>query len=187
MKTNFVVVLLIVFTSLSAMAQTSEAKWRFITSLSYGSENNVGNPGFMLTNEVGYRFHKNLEVSARLGFFNSMPWFHFDQDYLAFSCLTPGVFITHTARFSENKNFVRVSAGACYFRTNSVILYDFDPRFSRYNRADNNSIDRFGLGLSIEGGGRLSQKIDLTFLLQIYSYEIFGDIIVLGPNLHIKL
>jgi hypothetical protein len=170
----------------SAIAQMSEPKWRFSTSFSYGSENNVGNPGFMLTNEINYRLYKSLEISGRVGLFHSMPWFQVDQNFRAFSSLATGVFFHHTKRFAGGAKFVRVSAGGCYFRTNSVGLF-FDPPSNRYNRADNNSVDRFGLGLSLEGGGRLSPKIDLALLLQIYSFEIFGDIIVLGPNLHIRL
>jgi hypothetical protein len=182
----FLILWLAVMAPRPAFAQASDSKWRFTTSFSYGSENNVGNPGFMLTNEMSYRFYKTLELSGRVGLFHSMPWFQFDQNFRAFSSLATGVFFHHTKRFAGGAKFVRVSAGGCYFRTNSVGLF-FDPQSNRYNRADNNSVNRFGVGLSVEGGGRLSQKIDLTFLLQVYSFEIFGDIIVVGPNLHIRI
>jgi hypothetical protein len=161
--------------------------WEVSTAFSYGSENNYGNPGFMLTNEVGYNFYRQISASAKVGFFHSMPWFSPEDAFFSYSSFVIGVNLNHTARFNKNRNFVKISAGLNYVHSYNLIAQDIDPLTSYYNRAQVETVSKLGYNLSLEGGGKLSEKIAMGLVLQIYSYQIFGDIIVIGPNIHFKL
>ena len=152
--------------------------WNISTSFSYGSENNIGNPGFMLTTEYARFVSKSLSVSGRIGVFYSMPWFHMDDDFLSFACLSAGAYVSHTARFNEDRSFVRVSGGLSYFHSTSFI----EPNFNQTE-----VISKLGYGLSLEGGRFISERFALGGLLQIYSYQIFGDIVVLGVNARFRV
>lgn len=166
---------------LGQSVKTTNRMWEISTSFSYGSENNIGNPGFMLTSEYERFVSKRFSVSGRIGFFYSMPWFHIDDlgnGFTSYGCLSGGVYLNHTARFAEDRNYVRLSGGLSYFHSTSFI----EP-----NYIQTEVISKFGYGLSLEGGRFVSQKVALGGLLQIYSYEIFGDITVLGVNARFRL
>jgi hypothetical protein len=131
----------------------------------------------MLTVDYSYRFHKAISTSARIGFFYSIGQYE-QPFYSSFSAISPGLYLNHIVRFSEDKSFVRTSAGIAYF--NSYAYWEDSNTHTEI-------ISKLGYGLSLEGGGRVSEKVDLGLLLSIYSYQIFGDIIVLGVNAHFRL
>ena len=182
---KWVLAILILIPAIS-LCQTSDhvKQWEISTALSYGSENNLGNGGFMLRNDYEYLFHKTISASIRIGFFHAHPSRFNDEPFKrTFSGLTGGLYLNHTARFNKNKNFVKVSAGLAYFNTRSL-YQDGSPQDIRTHV---DIASKLGYGLSIEGGGRLSEKVSLGLALDVYSYYIFGDIIVIGPNIHFKL
>lgn len=176
-------VIFVLVSSYSLFAQVSDSKWRLANSVSYGKENNIGNTGFMVTNDLSFNFHKNLSVSARVGIFHSIG----RQPEFSFSAISGGFYLNHMVVFDKALKFVRASAGFGYFQTNSIVLTEQLLPFNIYNRAYRYSVARFGYGLGLEGGGRISERVDISLFIQIYSYEIFGDIITIGPNIHIKL
>jgi len=184
---KFILVLILAPISLFGQNESQKKTWEISTAFSYGSENNWGNPGFMLTNEVQYNLYRQISVSARVGFFHSIPWFGFPDTYSSSSSLLAGVHLNHTARFNKNRNFVKASAGLNYIHSSSLLAQDVDPRSLYYNRAQVETVSKLGYYLSLEGGGKLSNKISMGLMLQIYSSQIFGDIIVIGPNIHFKL
>jgi hypothetical protein len=185
---KYFTLLVFYFSPIFLLAQMDTVRpWEISTAFSYGSENNYGNPGFMLTNEAEYNFLRKMSASAKVGFFHSMPWFRPDDAFFSYSSLVIGGNLNHTTRFNNNKNFVKVSAGLNYVHSFNLIARDIDPRTSYYNRAQVETVSKLGYNLSLEGGGKLSEKVSMGLLLQIYSYQIFGDIIVLGPNIHFKL
>lgn len=159
----------------------------FSTAFSYGSENNYGNPGFMLTNEIQYNFYQQLSVSTKVGFFHSMPWFRPSDTYLSYSSLLAGIHLNHTVWFNKNRSFVKTSIGVDYVHSSNLVAQDLNSQSSYYDRAQVETVSKVGYGLSLEGGGRLSNKLSLGLMLQIYSFQIFGDIIVIGPNVRFKL
>jgi hypothetical protein len=152
--------------------------WEISTSISYGSENNYGNPGLMLVNNYEYHFSKLFSSSYQIGFFHSLPLFHPSGFYYSFSSFQTGFFINHYSRFGEGKKFVRTSAGINYFHANYL---------SVASNTETESISKLGYGLSLEGGAYISKKTALGLCLNIYSFQIFGDIIVLGLNTRFKL
>ncbi|MBL7859834.1 MAG: hypothetical protein JNJ65_01650 [Cyclobacteriaceae bacterium] len=170
----------------TSFCQIEEKKsWEISTSISVGSENNIGNPGFMLTSECEYFFFKAFSVSTKVGFFHSVtsntssfP----NTDFLSnFSALTGGLYINHTNRFS--KNYVRVSAGGAYFHSDAFYQSGSSTQVTSHIQV----VSKLGYGLSLEGGREVSDKISLGLILQIYSYQIFGDISTIGVNTHFKL
>lgn len=163
--------------------------WEVSTAFSFGSANNVGDPGLILTSNYEYYFHQNLSVSAQAGFFHS---FLTVNDYglqnpiyiNTFSAITAGIYLNHTARFNQNRNFVKVSAGPAYFH--SISIYQ-DDAFNQSPYTHYDVASRLGFGLSMEGGGKVSEKVSLGLVLIVYSYYIFGDITVLGVNAHFNM
>lgn len=107
-----------------------------------------------------------------------MPWFHIDDNFVSFGCLSAGMYLNHTARFAEGRNYVRLAGGLSYFHSTSFI----EP-----NCIQTEVISKFGYGLSLEAGGAISTNFALGGLLQIYSYQIFGDIMVVGVNARFRL
>ncbi|GIL24477.1 MAG: hypothetical protein BroJett042_29900 [Bacteroidota bacterium] len=182
MKAIFVALL---FPTISLCQTTNHVKhWEVSTTLSYGSENNLGNGGFMLRNEYEYLFHRTISASIRVGFFHSHPAKFSDEPFKrTFSGLTAGVYLNHTAVFNQDKNFVKVSAGPAYFNTRS--LYQDGSLLDIRTHMDNAS--KLGYGLSLEGGGSLSEKVAIGLAVDVYSYDIFGDITVVGVNIHFNL
>lgn len=87
----------------------------------------------------------------------------------------------HTTLFNRGKNFVKICVGLPYFNTRSLYK-DGNPIRTHMDNAS-----KLGYGLSIEGGGKLSEKVSIGLALDVYSYYIFGDITVIGTNLHFKL
>ena len=126
MKSIFAVLILIPTISL---CQTTEhgKRWEISTALSYGSENDLGNGGFMLRNDYEYLFHKTISTSVRVGFFHAHPGrFNNEPFKRTFSGLTGGLYLNHTARFNSERNFVKASAGLAYFNT-KIFLSGWDP------------------------------------------------------------
>ncbi|MBL7859832.1 MAG: hypothetical protein JNJ65_01640 [Cyclobacteriaceae bacterium] len=146
--------------------------------LSYGSENNYGNPGFMLNSSFTYHLNKSFSVSPRLGFFQSMPWFHPEPFYFSFNSISVGLNLGYTTRFDEDKKFVKLAIGPTYFSYH-YLYSDMNVYYD--------DVQKFGYGISLEGGGAITSSIDLTLMLQVYSYEIFADLFVIGPNVIFKL
>ena len=164
---------------LEVRAQSDEPqRWEVSTALAYGSENNYGNPGFMVINEYEYLFRGGLSASGKLTAFHSVPWFHPEGFTFSFSGLSAGAYLNYTTRFNVAKNFVKFSAGPGYFHSNSMVI-DSNTTAESYGR--------FGYGLGLEGGSKVGEKVSLGLLLNIYSYDIFGDIIVIGCNAHFRL
>lgn len=161
--------------------------WEISTSFSVGSENNIGNPGFMLTSEGEYFFHKALSVSSKIGFFHSVTTKEkFDANstttFLSnFSALTAGLYLNHTNRFG--KNYVQVSAGGAYFHSNTF----YQDGSSTQVNTTVQVVGKIGYGLALEGGRSVSEKVGLGLTIQVYSYQIFGDIITIGLNSHFRL
>lgn len=183
MRVKFILLFLCLYKI--GFCQDLSKHWEISTSMAFGSENNIGNPGFMLTSECDYFFHKSFSVSARVGFFHSittkMP---FDQSttFLSnFSALTAGMYLNHINRFA--RNYVRVSAGGAYFHSDTFYQDGSSMRIDTNVEV----VSKLGYGLSLEGGREVSDKISLGLILQIYSYQIFGDLITLGVNAHFKL
>lgn len=172
------ITLLILVIAYPLAAQTGDGKWAISTGFSYGSENNWGNPGLMILNEYEYRFSRSLSVGARIGLFHSLPLFIPDGFYFQYSSLSLGTYLNHTTNFNRNRNFVRLSAGPSYFHYNYL---------AAGSQAEYDAASRFGYGLGLEGGGNLSEKVSMGLMLNIYSYHIFGDIIVVGINGHFRL
>ncbi|HMR57436.1 MAG TPA: hypothetical protein PLM56_07410 [Cyclobacteriaceae bacterium] len=183
MKSILIAILLIPAISWSQTTEHSK-RWEISTVLSYGSENDLGNGGFMLRNDYEYLFHKTISASVRVGFFHSHPSrFNNEPFKRTFSGLTGGLYLNHTAIFNSERNFVKASAGLAYFNTRSL-YQDGNPLDVRTHV---DVASKLGYGLSLEGGGRLSEKVALGLALDVYSYYIFGDITVIGANLHFKL
>lgn len=167
-------------------AQSFEPNWIMSISFSYGSENNIGNPGFMLTNEIERMLSKKISVSGRVGFFHSMPWFNPPDSFYGYSSLIAGAHINHSNFFNKGQNFVKVSAGLDYVHSYEFVAFELDQN-GFYNSTTVDPISKFGYGLSLEGGGKLSEKASLSLIVQIYSFQIFADIFVIGPKIQIKL
>lgn len=168
------------------LCQTTEhsKRWEISTAISYGSENDLGNGGFMLRNDFEYLFHRTISGSIRVGFFHAHPGrFTYESHKRTFSGLTGGLYLNHIARFNQERNFVKASAGLAYFNTRSL-YQDGNPLDIRTHV---DIASKLGYGLSLEGGGRLSGKVSIGLALDVYSYYIFGDITVIGTNLHFKL
>lgn len=183
MKLAFVVLILI--PTIGLCQTTAPAKrWEISTALSYGSENNLGNGGFMLRNDYEYLFHRTISASIRVGFFHSHPnKFNNELFKSTFSGLTAGLYLNHIAVFNGDKNFVKISAGPAYFNTRSL-YQDGNPLDIRTHV---DVASKLGYGLSLEGGGRVSDKVSIGLVVDIYSYNIFGDITVIGTNIQFKL
>lgn len=176
--------LILYYTVSSGQSVGANRIWEISTSFSYGSENNIGNPGFMLTTEYERILTNTLSVSGRVGFFYSMPWFHMDDDFLSFGCLSAGLYLNHTSRFNEGRSYVRLSGGFSYFHSTSHITHEaVTGTFETITEV----LSKPGYGLSLEGGKFISERFGLGGYLQIYSYQIFGDITVLGVNARFRI
>lgn len=164
-------------------------RWELSTNLTFASENNLGSKGLILANELDYFLTPQVSLSAHSGFFRSFPWFpdYRPGDFFIISSFITGLRINHTIRFNNDRNFVKVSGGIDYFNTYEAIFQDFNAQQQAYQYTKLERVSDIGYDLSLEGGGQLSDKISLGLCLQIYSYQIFGDIITLGPKVHIKL
>jgi hypothetical protein len=164
--------------------ETASRTWEISTSFSYGSENSIGNPGFMLTSEYERFVSSSISVSGRIGFFYSVGGYNFDDDFLSFGCLSAGLYLSHISRFNEGRSYVRLSGGLSYFHSTSHITYEaVTGTFETITEV----LSKPGYGLSLEGGKFISERFGLGGYLQIYSYQIFGDITVLGVNARFRI
>ncbi len=179
-------ILFIFYCTISAgqSAEIANRTWEISTSFSFGSENSIGNPGFMLTTEYERAVTSSISISGRMGFFYSVGGYNFDDDFLSFGCLAAGVYLNHTARFNEDRSYVRLSGGISYFHSTSHIIYESSPGSFR---GETEVLSEPGYGLSLEAGKFISERFGLGGLLQIYSYQIFGDITVLGVNARFRI
>jgi hypothetical protein len=130
----------------SAPGQDSTKRWHISTALSFGGENNWGNPGVLLSNAYEYRLNRQLSVSGLLAVFHSLSQLHPDpsNSYGQFSALISGIHLTHTARFKQDKNFVMFCAGIDYITSSS---------YRRNGYPETEDVNKLGYGLSLEGGG----------------------------------
>ncbi len=144
--------------SVFAQDQHDVGKLKNSISFAIGSENNVGNLGFMLVNDFQYRLGSHISTSVRLGLFHSIKSKEWEDDFSSYSCAAAGLYLHHNNWFNQRRNFVSIAAGLNYVHANQLIAQDYNVQFGRYGRADAETISKLGLGLSLEGGQSFQKR-----------------------------
>lgn len=171
-------------------AQAQEAiptNWKVRSGIYYSAENNWGNLGLSLKSEFSYQFRKTVDVSLLVGAFHSLPELNNEPIfYRNYSSIFTGVSFSHTLVFAD-VNFIRTSAGLIYTNWNSMSVTENLSSGTIYYRPTRQEGNDLGYSLGLEGGREISEKVAIGFQMSILSYQIFGDIIMLGVNIHMKL
>ncbi|MBX2895282.1 MAG: hypothetical protein KF856_09730 [Cyclobacteriaceae bacterium] len=171
-----------------------QKKWDFSGRISFGSENNYGNPGLLFQTNLNYQFHKTISTTGALGFFHSLPELNKEPgaELSTFSAAFIGFNLMHTAVFNQNKNYVKIQGGALLINTSSIYrnltLTAFDEFGNpfQYVVPKQEVLTKVGYHVGMLGGANLSEKVSFGLSLDIYSYQIFGDIVTIGIDLGYK-
>lgn len=174
---------------------TNRSAW-LSSTLSIGSENNIGYSGLFFKNSFFKEIAKNVATGPSVSFFHAIPSWSIEPgaQERSFSAFNFGIDILHNQKFGNDKKYVLMGVGAGVI--NSIILrqgpgvevFDMNGRYvTTYSPHIKETFTEMSLHVFLEGGGRVSDRVSLGLVIDVYSYHIFGDITVLGINTKVKL
>lgn len=189
--------LLLVIFQISASSQDAQSLSNrdFSLGLSYGIGGGGATPGFLIQINGAFSLKKNFSFVSGLGGFHSVPSLSKEPNgnKNTFGSLFIYQGIAHTTWFDNNKKFVRI--GADLLLTNFTSSF-FERSFTTFDGAGNpitteiikfENSTQLGYHITVNGGSRISDKSSIGLSLDIFSYEIFGDIIVAGLKFSYQL
>ncbi|MBX2900852.1 MAG: hypothetical protein KF775_14465 [Cyclobacteriaceae bacterium] len=185
---RFFLIVLFLQNTLVAQDVSYAPKWTISMDFSFGSENNIGNPGFLYQLCGERSLKKNFSMVSGLGGFHSVPALNKEPNgrKSTFGNLYFYQGIAHSTWFNHNRNFVKIGASLLVanltysYLERSFTTYDDNgtPVTTEVIKFENST--RLGYHLGLSGGSRISNLSTLGLCLDIHSYQIFGDILVVG-------